>query len=113
MPLYKYECETCGHVFEQFASVAARRLMQCEKCSGGCSIIIEYSFKPFITQPYYDLGFGKVVESYEHRKRLMKEHKVEEAGDIKHFDDIPKVEPRADLGNMSEFGEVWREVTNG
>ena len=31
MPTYEYECETCGHQFEFFQSMNARRLSRCPK----------------------------------------------------------------------------------
>ena len=36
MPIYEYECEKCGHVFEAIQKVDARPLRQCEreKCKG-------------------------------------------------------------------------------
>ncbi len=36
MPTYEYECEKCGHVFEEFQSITAEPLKQCRKegCGG-------------------------------------------------------------------------------
>ncbi len=32
MPTYEYQCEHCGHKFEQFQSIAARPLRKCPMC---------------------------------------------------------------------------------
>ncbi|MBD3315164.1 MAG: zinc ribbon domain-containing protein [Chitinivibrionales bacterium] len=36
MPTYEYECEKCGHLFEEFQSMTAQPLTQCpaEGCDG-------------------------------------------------------------------------------
>ena len=34
MPTYEYECRDCGHVFEKFQSITARRLRKCPECAG-------------------------------------------------------------------------------
>jgi putative FmdB family regulatory protein len=32
MPIYEYECEECGHKFEELQKVGARKLKLCLKC---------------------------------------------------------------------------------
>ena len=32
MPTYDYECESCGHQFEQFQSITAKPLRKCPEC---------------------------------------------------------------------------------
>ncbi len=32
MPTYDYLCQSCGHGFEQFQSITAKRLRKCPKC---------------------------------------------------------------------------------
>ena len=32
MPTYAYECQACGHGFEQFQSITARTLRKCPEC---------------------------------------------------------------------------------
>ncbi|MBI4372616.1 MAG: zinc ribbon domain-containing protein [Candidatus Omnitrophica bacterium] len=34
MPTYEYECETCGHRFEEFQSIKAEPLKVCPQCKG-------------------------------------------------------------------------------
>ena len=32
MPTYEYQCDACGHAFEQFQSITAGALRKCPKC---------------------------------------------------------------------------------
>ena len=32
MPTYEYECQQCGHEFEQFQSITANALRKCPEC---------------------------------------------------------------------------------
>jgi putative FmdB family regulatory protein len=34
MPIYEYECETCGHRFERLRSLRDEPIRQCPDCSG-------------------------------------------------------------------------------
>src|SRR5690242_12886172 len=34
MPTYEYECQKCGHRFEEFQSMTAKPLQRCPKCRG-------------------------------------------------------------------------------
>ncbi len=34
MPTYDYGCEECGHHFEKFQSIKARKLTRCPRCGG-------------------------------------------------------------------------------
>jgi putative FmdB family regulatory protein len=34
MPTYEYECDKCGHKFEEFQSITAEPLKKCPKCKG-------------------------------------------------------------------------------
>ena len=34
MPTYEYECEKCGHCFEEFQSITAGPLEECPECKG-------------------------------------------------------------------------------
>lgn len=33
MPTYEYECEACGHTFEEFQSMSAKPLKKCPSCA--------------------------------------------------------------------------------
>ncbi len=34
MPTYDYKCQDCGHTFEKFQSISARKLRKCPRCGG-------------------------------------------------------------------------------
>jgi len=34
MPTYEYECQKCGHRFDEFQSITAKPLRTCPKCKG-------------------------------------------------------------------------------
>ena len=34
MPTYEYECQKCGHRFDEFQSMTAKPLVRCPKCKG-------------------------------------------------------------------------------
>ena len=44
MPTYEYECEKCGHVFEEFQSINAEPLKKCKK--EGCGGTVKRLFSP-------------------------------------------------------------------
>jgi putative FmdB family regulatory protein len=33
MPTYDYQCDACGHTFEEFQSITAKPLRKCPECS--------------------------------------------------------------------------------
>ena len=82
MPLYSYECSECGQIVEAFKSVDERNYMVCNKCNCPMEIII-------VTPPnhpkemlrHFDNGLGCYVEDRDHRKRIMRQKGLREAGD--------------------------------
>ena len=44
MPTYEYECEKCGHVFEEFQSINAKPIETCKK--EGCGGSVRRLFSP-------------------------------------------------------------------
>ncbi len=34
MPTYEYECQKCGHLFEQFQKITDKPVQRCPKCRG-------------------------------------------------------------------------------
>jgi putative FmdB family regulatory protein len=40
MPTYDYECESCGHAFEEFQSITAPPRKKCPKCEGNVRRLI-------------------------------------------------------------------------
>lgn len=43
MPIYEYECDECGHVFEALQSFSEKPLKMCTKCSGKVHKLISQS----------------------------------------------------------------------
>jgi putative FmdB family regulatory protein len=81
MPLYSYECPTCDHVEEALRTVAERHAdLMCPKCSAG---MVKQFASPHldILEPYFDEGLGCDVHSASHRRKVMKQQGVIEAGD--------------------------------
>lgn len=54
MPTYDYECDTCGHSFEQFRTVDRRHDASCPCCGEPGRLVISFGkvqisqFKPFV-----------------------------------------------------------------
>jgi len=40
MPVYEYQCERCGHVFEHYQSMTEAPLKKCPKCGGPVARLI-------------------------------------------------------------------------
>ena len=73
MPLYDYECTSCGWEGEKTATIADRRAQTCPTCSSPLSLTFrpQPRYVPF--NPYFDIGLGTEVTSWGHRRQVMKE----------------------------------------
>jgi putative FmdB family regulatory protein len=83
MPTWDYICENCGDQTEITKSVQGiDDIEYCEKCGSGLTRQFSFSATTPTSwfRPGFDDGLDKYVESKDHRKRLMKEMKLEEAG---------------------------------
>ena len=63
MPLYDYECDGCGHVFELRQSFSAEPVGDCPKCSGVSrrkfhAVPIIYKGSGFYTTDYKKSGYS-------------------------------------------------------
>ena len=80
MPLYEYECKTCGKHEDAFRKISEHK--NGPKCCG--EIMSQVLGKHYVIpdlDPYWDENLGKeplYVKSKQHRKKLMKEHGVSE-----------------------------------
>ena len=83
MPIYSYECSACGMLNELVRKIPDRADPVYCRCGAECSRIVE-SFTPDVFEPYYDEGLGSDVYSRSHRRAIMKELNVIEAGDKIH-----------------------------
>lgn len=43
MPIYEYECDKCGSIFEKFQTFSEKPLVKCDQCSGKLHKIISQS----------------------------------------------------------------------
>jgi putative FmdB family regulatory protein len=48
MPTYEYECESCGHGFEQFQSMSDKPLKACPKCGRNMRRLIGAGSAPIV-----------------------------------------------------------------
>ena len=73
MPTYDYKCQDCGHTFEKFQSIRARKLSKCPRCGGklkrlvgtGAGIIVKGSgfYETDYRSPEYKKAEKKEKES--------------------------------------------------
>jgi putative FmdB family regulatory protein len=84
MPLYSYQCGTCGKVHDLRRRVEDRRMnVSCVVCGSYCKRVVERC--NIVTfEPYYDEGLGSDVYSAADRRAIMKLRGVHEAGDAEH-----------------------------
>ncbi len=62
MPVYEYECESCGHQFEVWQKITDPPLNSCEKCGGKVRKLISQS--TFILK-----GSGWYVTDYARKEK--------------------------------------------
>ena len=82
MPIYNYQCPGCGELCEAAHRVEERHLERCKQCGTKLEIVITRPPNhPKEMLRYFDRGLGCYVESRDHRRRLMAEKGLREAGD--------------------------------
>jgi putative FmdB family regulatory protein len=81
MPTYEYECQQCGHRFEEFQKMSDERLQKCPKCGGKLRRLIGTGAGMLFK------GSGFYVTDY--RSSSYKEQKKKESGDSSHVKDQP------------------------
>ena len=68
MPTYEYECQKCGHRFEDFASMTAKPLSHCPKCRGKLKRLIGPGAAPlFKGSGFYQTDYRS--SSYQEKKK--------------------------------------------
>jgi putative FmdB family regulatory protein len=68
MPTYEYECQKCGHRFEDFASMTAKPLTHCPKCRGKVKRLIGAGAAPlFKGSGFYQTDYRS--SSYQAKKK--------------------------------------------
>lgn len=77
--LYEFECNACGHRFEDFVKYSEVDDIPCEDC--GCDTRLVLSFSTNREEqnryPYFDRGLGIEFRSKEHRRQVCAERGVE------------------------------------
>lgn len=73
MPLYDYECETCGTEREKFARMADRREQRCDTCDGPLTLIARPTPRYVPFQSYFDIGLGVEITGRDHHRRVMRD----------------------------------------
>lgn len=75
MPTYEYVCESCGHEFEQFQSIAARPLRKCPACGKtslkrliGCGAGIIFKGPGFYETDYRSESYKKAEKAEKKEK---------------------------------------------
>ena len=73
MPLYDYECESCGQQKERFFWLAERkRSLKCD-CGGRMKTIITTRAKPEVVDEWDEVLNARVTGP-KHRRQLMRRH---------------------------------------
>jgi putative FmdB family regulatory protein len=81
MPLYEYSCQSCGKKSEEYRQLE-RRLPAGEcKCGGLLELLVSLPANAYVSgYPYHDSVLGIEVTDPGHRRKLLKEHGLEERG---------------------------------
>ena len=88
MVFHDYECTECGHRqidVPSTTSTQIQRILPCTECDGTARMIFVTS--NFIHNSHsgmygkFHAGFGEVVESYSHKRELLKKYNVTESAD--------------------------------
>ncbi len=111
MPLYQYQCPKCGSKEELFRSVARRHdYVAC--CCGGM-MKKEFGVPHLdIISPYFDEGLGCDIQSASHRRRVMRQLNVIEAGDrVGGAINFDRHAPHH-VGRMPVQGKEWAPVVH-
>jgi len=96
MPLYDYECDKCGGIFEAYSSIADRDNMKCPECGGGSHVIMSPTFSKREEAPWFRTLNGYLNDLEKVRKGQMRP--IETRSDYKDYinhlyrDPHPKVQ---------------------
>jgi putative FmdB family regulatory protein len=82
MPTYEYECQECGHRFEEFQRMSDEPIQKCPKCGGKVKRLIGTGAGMIFK------GSGFYVTDY--RSSSYKDQKKKESGDSSPAKDQPK-----------------------
>lgn len=79
MPTYDYHCYDCGIEWEAVHKVNERELEYCDECGKQAGRYITMTGRPVILE-YYSENLNAHITGPNHRKEVMRQKGVEEAG---------------------------------
>jgi putative FmdB family regulatory protein len=84
MPTYDYQCDACGHKFEQFQAITASPLKKCHKCGKlklkrllGTGVGVIFKGSGFYETDYRSEGYKKAAQSDKPASSTSTESKTE------------------------------------
>lgn len=70
MPTYEYQCNGCGHEFEEFQSITAKPIRKCPACSAnkvkrliGCGSVVIFKGSGFYQTDYRSDSYKKAAQA--------------------------------------------------
>lgn len=109
MPVYEYECGSCGKNKDQFAKVEERDFNK-PKCCGHdmYRVVTAASVMPDI-QPYKSMATGQMIESRAQHRRMLKSNGLVEIGD-QHAAHQKQIEQRKAEKAKQESVQLRQEI---
>ena len=82
MPVYEYYCFSCDSTQEEYKNITEHNLpSKCEKCQKEVHRIVSKLSNPDISgYPYFDKCLDREITSAGHRKSVLKQENLVEAG---------------------------------
>lgn len=113
MPIYEYVCEVCGERTEELLPVRDRAVPGPCRC-GGWRRLTPSKVHLDLLEPYFDEGLGCDIESAGHRRKVLRERGLIEAGDrvggSRNFDEkAPEHVGKLPLKGISSARAVGRD----
>jgi putative FmdB family regulatory protein len=98
MPLYEYECEACGHLFEKIRKFSDPPVETCPKCGG--------TVHKMQSAPAFHLkGTGWYVTDYAKKDQAAPEKKTDSGSQETKKDDTTKTKPESPSDSKSQKAE--------
>ena len=112
MPIYEYECSTCGAKFEKHKSVSDRRKVVCEKCANPVDIVI--GRVGVIAFSYYNDALKAELTGPRQKQRLLNERGLVDISDTPPSN-LPKAESKLERELASpeftrKFMQTYQDV---
>lgn len=110
MPIYPYACRDCGQQFDVVKRLGELdRVEACPHCVGNntkrCIALFNLD-KESCGQPYFEPALGMVVKSKGHKRRILKERKLEEVGTTS----VETLYKDNELAREKRMAKAWDEL---